>query len=99
MATALSGLARPAAQCRDDTSSIPLPEASLSVCHHQPRRVALLQIRPELQGLEDLLAERGITVSYETIRQWCHTFGLAYAKTALTPLYVKTLLQAAWMFS
>ena len=30
---------------------------------------------------EDLLAQRGITVSYETIRQWCRTFGPAYAKT------------------
>ena len=24
---------------------------------------------------EDFLAQRGITVSYETIRQWCRTFG------------------------
>jgi len=30
---------------------------------------------------EDLLAQRGITVSYETIRAWCRTFGLAYART------------------
>ena len=30
---------------------------------------------------EDLLAERGIVVSYETIRQWCRTFGPAYAQT------------------
>ena len=29
---------------------------------------------------EDLLAQRGITVSYETIRQWCRTFGSAYAR-------------------
>ncbi len=29
---------------------------------------------------EDLLAERGITVTYETIRQWCLTFGLDYAR-------------------
>ena len=29
---------------------------------------------------EDLLAQRGITVTYETIRQWCRTFGLAYAR-------------------
>jgi len=29
---------------------------------------------------EDLLAQRGITVSYEAIRQWCHTFGPAYAR-------------------
>ena len=30
---------------------------------------------------EDLLAQRGITVTYETIRQWCRTFGPAYART------------------
>jgi len=30
---------------------------------------------------EDLLAQRGITVSYETIRHWCRTFGPAYART------------------
>ena len=29
---------------------------------------------------EDLLAQRGITVSYETIRHWCRTFGPAYAQ-------------------
>ena len=29
---------------------------------------------------EDLLAQRGITVSYETIRQWCRRFGPAYAR-------------------
>ena len=33
-----------------------------------------------LRDLEDLLAERGITVSYETIRQWCATFGPHYAR-------------------
>ncbi len=30
---------------------------------------------------EDLLALRGIVVSYETIRQWCRTFGPVYART------------------
>jgi putative transposase len=30
---------------------------------------------------EDLLAQRGIVVSYETIRQWCRTFGPVYART------------------
>ena len=29
---------------------------------------------------EDLLAQRGITVTYETIRQWCQAFGLDYAR-------------------
>ena len=27
------------------------------------------------RDIEDLLAERGITVSYESIRQWCIKFG------------------------
>jgi putative transposase len=31
------------------------------------------------RDIEDLLAERGFTVTYETIRQWCLTFGLEYA--------------------
>jgi putative transposase len=30
------------------------------------------------RDVEDLLAERGVTVTYETIRQWCLTFGLDY---------------------
>jgi putative transposase len=29
---------------------------------------------------EDLLAQRGVTVTYETIRQWCRSFGSAYAR-------------------
>ena len=33
------------------------------------------------RDVEDLLAERGITVTYETIRQWCLTFGPTYART------------------
>ena len=32
------------------------------------------------RDVEDLLAERGITVSYETIRQWCRKFGTRYAR-------------------
>ena len=34
-----------------------------------------------LRDVEDLLAERGITVSYETIRHWCQKFGAEYART------------------
>ena len=29
---------------------------------------------------EDLLAQRGVTVTYETIRHWCQTFGHDYAR-------------------
>ena len=32
------------------------------------------------RDVEDLLAERGIIVSYETIRQWCGKFGPEYAR-------------------
>jgi putative transposase len=31
--------------------------------------------------VEDLLAERGITVSYETVRRWVNHFGSAIAAT------------------
>ena len=32
------------------------------------------------RDVEDLLAQRGVTVTYEAIRQWCRTFGLDYAR-------------------
>src|SRR6266852_20699 len=32
------------------------------------------------RDVEDLLAERGIIVSYETIRIWCQKFGPDYAR-------------------
>ena len=31
------------------------------------------------RDIEDLLAERGVTISYETIRLWCIKFGAKYA--------------------
>jgi putative transposase len=33
-----------------------------------------------LRDVEDLLAQRGILVSYETIRAWCRKFGPGYAR-------------------
>jgi len=32
------------------------------------------------RGIEDLLAERGVIVSCESIRQWCKKFGPGFAK-------------------
>ena len=32
------------------------------------------------RDIEDLLAERGVVVSYESIRLWCNKFGLQYAR-------------------
>src|SRR5712691_10077305 len=31
------------------------------------------------RDVDELLAERGIVVTYETVRQWCLTFGQSYA--------------------
>jgi putative transposase len=35
--------------------------------------------RLSFRDVQDLLAERGIVVSYGTIRQWCATFGATFA--------------------
>lgn len=32
------------------------------------------------RDVEEMMAERGIIVTYESIRDWCHTFGGVYAK-------------------
>ncbi|MGH8315977.1 MAG: IS6 family transposase, partial [Steroidobacterales bacterium] len=32
------------------------------------------------RDVEELTAERGVTVTYETIRAWCERFGRDYAK-------------------
>ena len=34
-----------------------------------------------VRDAEDLLVQRGVTVSYETIRQWCLMFGPAYTRS------------------
>ena len=57
--------------------------ATDSARHHQPLRLALTTASPlRFRDVEDLLAHRGITVPYESIRHWCQTFGLAYASAA-----------------
>jgi transposase-like protein len=44
------------------------------------RRLRLyLRFALSLRDVEELLAERGIQVSYETVRRWVATFGTYYA--------------------
>ena len=43
-----------------------------------------LRFNLSLRDVEDLLAERGIDVSYETVRRWVARFGTAYAKRLRT---------------
>lgn len=53
--------------------------------HHFPPSInqhatwLYLRFSLSLRDVEDLLAERGIEVSYETIRRWASRFGVAYA--------------------
>jgi hypothetical protein len=47
--------------------------------------VGLSSLLLSFRDVEDLLAERGIIVSYETIRQWCEKFGLDYSEDVLAP--------------
>ena len=49
----------------------------LGVQFPRPTHLFCLSFR----DVEDLLAQRRVTVSYEAIRQWCQTFGLDYART------------------
>ena len=39
-----------------------------------------LRFTLSFRDVEDLLAERGVIVSYETIRRWVDKFGSAYAR-------------------
>ena len=53
--------------------------------HHFPPSVIqhavwlYLRFNLSLRDVEDLLAERGVTVSYETIRDWVNRFGRQFA--------------------
>ena len=53
-----------------------------------------LRFTLSLRDVEDLLAERGIVVSYETVRRWVNHLGhiIAYevAAQSLTPLGIST---------
>jgi len=36
-----------------------------------------------LRDIEELLFERGVVVSYETIRRWCNKFGAGFARRVI----------------
>ena len=52
----------------------------LSERHHSARDLALPALYLSYRDVEELLAERGVEVSYETIRRWVLTFGPAIAR-------------------
>ena len=59
---------------------------SLYYGHRYPREIishavwVYYRFTLSLREVEDLLAKRGVAVSYETIRRWCRKFGPEYAR-------------------
>jgi hypothetical protein len=50
-------------------SGHPIQEPSFSRGNHQPRSVAVLPVLLSFRDVEELLFERGVTVTYEAIRK------------------------------
>jgi hypothetical protein len=51
------------------------------LCHGHPvQRPTGARFKLSYRDVEDLLAERGLDISYETVRRWVAKFGLAYAR-------------------
>src|SRR6202140_4846575 len=57
-----------------------LPPTSLPAVDHSALDLALSPVHPELPRREELLAERGLDVSYETVRRWVLKFGPGFAR-------------------
>ena len=65
------------AEYADDEPAAQLSRIPIPLRNHQSRHY---RFGLSFRDVEDLLAERGITVTYEAIRLWCRTFGLNYAR-------------------
>jgi hypothetical protein len=61
----------------DDDLVCPPP---VSARDHPAHGVALLRFTLSYRDVEDLLAERGLDVSYESVRQWVLKFGPLFAR-------------------
>jgi CheY-like chemotaxis protein len=62
----------------EQTRQLQAPPVSTS--DHRPCRLAVLPVPLSLRLVEEMLLERGIVVSYETIRRWGKKFGPKYAR-------------------
>src|SRR5258705_9339780 len=56
-----------------------LPSPSLPCRDHQPLRLVIFSLRSDFRDVEEMLAMRGVSLSYETVREWCLKFGQTYA--------------------
>jgi putative transposase len=60
---------------KNDYRGYRFPREIISLCVWLYHRFSL-----SFRDVEELLAKRGIVVSYETVRQWCRKFGPEYAQ-------------------
>ena len=51
------------------------PPPQFSTCSHPACRLLYIRFTRSYRDVEDLLAERGLDVSYETVRRWVSKFG------------------------
>lgn len=61
------------------TDTYLLPSSSLPHVAHQSFRVVIFRLPVSFRDVQEMLAMRGVTVSYETVREWCPKFGQIYA--------------------
>ena len=57
-----------------------LQTSPLSTGNHSTRRLALCRFALSYRDVEDLLAERGLDISYESVRRWFLKFGAPIAR-------------------
>ena len=57
-----------------------LQTTTVSASHHSIRSLAPHRFNLSHRDIEDLLAERGIEVSYESVRLWCPKLGPLFSK-------------------
>jgi putative transposase len=63
-----------------------VPSAGLYKGHRFPAKIIshcvwlYFRLCLSYRDVEEMMAKRGIAVSYETVRKWCLKFGVAYAK-------------------
>src|SRR5471032_1350982 len=63
----------------DEKIEIALSRAPFPGWCHQLLFDGIFRFQLNLRDIEELLFERGVTVTYETIRCWCDKFGKGFA--------------------
>ena len=64
----------------DENVEIALSWSPLSRWRHQLGSAIVFRFQLRLRDIEELLFERGVTVTYETIRCWCDEFGADFVR-------------------